>query len=109
MQDSARASPLRQLRNADCGTEGSQILRGADSLSAIVAQSHTPRAATEKFLPLFPGSVIELRSPGDMLATLQAKMEEYVANGCRLGWLVDPNRTADMDRVDLAAIRQNTL
>jgi len=43
-----------------------------------------------KFLPLCPDFVIELRSPSDPLATIQAKMEEYVENGARLGWLLDP-------------------
>jgi len=40
--------------------------------------------------PLCPDFVVELRSPGDALAALQAKMEEYVANGAELGWLLDP-------------------
>ena len=44
----------------------------------------------ETFLPLCPTFVIELRSPSDTLASVQAKMEEYVANGARLGWLIDP-------------------
>jgi Uma2 family endonuclease len=44
----------------------------------------------ERFLPLAPDFVIELRSPSDSLAELQAKMEEYIANGVRLGWLIDP-------------------
>jgi len=43
-----------------------------------------------KFLPLCPDFVIELRSPTDQLEDLQAKMEEYLANGMRLGWLIDP-------------------
>ena len=43
-----------------------------------------------KFLPLCPDFVIELRSPTDSLPALQDKMREYVANGARLGWLVDP-------------------
>lgn len=44
----------------------------------------------EKFLPLCPDFVIELRSPSEALATLQEKMREYVANGTQLGWLIDP-------------------
>ncbi len=44
----------------------------------------------EGFLPLCPDFVVELRSPSDGLGDLQAKMEEYLANGARLGWLVDP-------------------
>ena len=33
---------------------------------------------------------IELRSETDSLNDLKAKMEEYVANGAQLGWLIDP-------------------
>lgn len=44
----------------------------------------------EKFIPLCPDFVIELRSPTDHLGTLQAKMREYLANGAQLGWLLDP-------------------
>ncbi len=44
----------------------------------------------QRFLPLCPDFVVELRSPSDRLADLQAKMEEYQANGAQLGWLIDP-------------------
>jgi Uma2 family endonuclease len=44
----------------------------------------------EKFIPLCPDFVVELRSATDGLQELQAKMEEYVASGVRLGWLIDP-------------------
>jgi Uma2 family endonuclease len=40
------------------------------------------------FSPLCPDFVLELRSPSDSLPTLQAKMEEYLGNGARLGWLI---------------------
>ncbi len=43
------------------------------------------------FLPLCPDFVIELKSPTDRLPDLQAKMEEYRANGAKLGWLIDPD------------------
>lgn len=43
-----------------------------------------------RFLPLCPDFVVELRSPSDALDALQAKLEEYIANGARLGWLLDP-------------------
>jgi Uma2 family endonuclease len=43
----------------------------------------------ERFLPLCPDFVIELRSPSDSLPVLREKMEEYVENGARLGWLLD--------------------
>lgn len=44
----------------------------------------------EKFLPLCPDFLIELRSPTDSLITLQEKMREYLDNGAQLGWLIDP-------------------
>lgn len=44
----------------------------------------------ERFLPLCPDFALELRSPSDALSDLQRKMEEYLENGCRLGWLIDP-------------------
>jgi Uma2 family endonuclease len=47
-------------------------------------------AEQEKFLPLCPDFVIELKSPTDRLADLKNKLQEYVANGARLGWLLNP-------------------
>jgi Uma2 family endonuclease len=44
----------------------------------------------EKFLPLCPDFVIELRSSSDSLKELKAKMQEYIENGARLGWLINP-------------------
>ena len=43
------------------------------------------------FVPLCPDFVIELRSESDRLAPLQAKMQEYIVNGAKLGWLIDPH------------------
>jgi Uma2 family endonuclease len=45
----------------------------------------------EEFPPLCSDFVVELRSRSDDLATLQTKMQEYVANGAQLGWLIDPH------------------
>ena len=44
----------------------------------------------EKFPPLCPDFVVELRSRTDSLKSLNAKLEEYLANGAQLGWLIDP-------------------
>ncbi len=44
----------------------------------------------EKFAPVCPDFVIELRSKSDNLRKLQNKMREYIENGARLGWLIDP-------------------
>jgi Uma2 family endonuclease len=44
----------------------------------------------DKIPPLCPDFVAELRSRTDWLPYLQNKMEEYIANGAQLGWLIDP-------------------
>ena len=44
----------------------------------------------ETFLPLCPDFVIELLSPTDNLKKTQAKLQEYMENGCQLGWLINP-------------------
>ena len=49
-------------------------------------------ARRKKFLPLCPDFVIELRSASDSLRDTQEKMEEYIENGARLGWLIDPKK-----------------
>jgi|SRR6185295_17037461 len=43
-----------------------------------------------KFSGICPDFVIELRSPSDRLSDVEEKMEEYMACGVRLGWLLDP-------------------
>ena len=48
------------------------------------------RAEKRGFLPLCPDFVVELRSESDRIDALQAKMDEYIANGAQLGWLIDP-------------------
>ena len=42
-----------------------------------------------KFLPLCPDFVLELRSPTDSLKKIREKMQEYIENGARLGWLIN--------------------
>jgi len=46
----------------------------------------------EGFAPLCPDFVAELRSASDRLRDLREKMAEYIGQGARLGWLIDPGR-----------------
>ena len=46
----------------------------------------------KKFAPICPEFVIELRSETDSLQVLQDKMTEYIENGTKLGWLIDPQQ-----------------
>lgn len=49
-----------------------------------------PEENRGSFPELCPDFVLVLRSSGDTLANLQRKMEEYMENGARLAWLIDP-------------------
>src|SRR5690606_35167681 len=53
--------------------------------------SELPSDEYERFLPLCPDFVVEVASPSDRLADLQAKMDEYMSNGAQLGWLIVPD------------------
>lgn len=52
-------------------------------------QSLTPEQR-QKFPPIAPDFVIELRSRTDDLLMLQEKMQEYLDSGVKLGWLFNP-------------------
>jgi Uma2 family endonuclease len=66
-----------------------------------VLKSRIRSSNRDEFLHLCPDFVIELRSSSDRLRSLKGKMEEYIANGTQLGWLIDPNnRSATIYRPD---------
>ena len=63
--------------------------------AAAVAWISDERLATidatdEGYWPICPDFVIEIRSSSDRLPQQQAKMRQWMANGARLGWLIDP-------------------
>jgi len=51
-------------------------------------------ADQDRFSPICPDFVIEIRSKSDRLKTLQTKMEMWIANGAEVAWLIDPVRKA---------------
>lgn len=66
-------------------------------------ESLTPSQQKEEFSPLVPDFVVELRSSSDAMKKLRDKMQEYIANGVRLGWLID----AQNQRVEIYRPMQN--
>lgn len=56
----------------------------------------------EKFPPIAPDFVLELMSPSDTLRETQEKMQEYIDNGVRLGWLINPK----MHQVEISRLGQ---
>lgn len=73
----------------------------------------------EKFPPLCPDFVIELRSASDRLKPLQAKMQEYLNSGLQLGWLINPqdqaveiyraNQAVDMEQLPVTLSGEQVL
>jgi Uma2 family endonuclease len=61
--------------------------------AAFVAKNRWESLTEEqqkKFAPLTPDFIIEVRSESDSLKQLKAKMNDWIKNGCRLAWLIDP-------------------
>jgi Uma2 family endonuclease len=50
------------------------------------------KADQNRFSPICPDFLIELRSKTDDLAVLEAKMTRWISNGAKLAWLIDPDR-----------------
>lgn len=72
-----------------CFPNGAKRSPDASWISAERWQT-LPADQRKAYPPLSPDFVIELRSESDRLVDLQEKMEEYIKNGVRLGWLIDP-------------------
>ncbi len=61
-----------------------------------------------KFAPICPEFVIEIKSKSDSLEDLQTKMKNWVSNGAQLAWLIDPSQkksfiyksTGEMEKVE---------
>jgi Uma2 family endonuclease len=73
---------------------GFKLPNGADrspdvAWVAIDRWNALTQADREKFPPLAPDFVMELRSATDSMTVLRTKMVEYLENGVRLGWLID--------------------
>lgn len=67
---------------ADRSPDASWVLKSR--LAAFTSEQR------KKFLPLCPDFVAEVQSPTDSLRQTQEKMVEFIANGARLGWLLNP-------------------
>ncbi|NET60959.1 MAG: Uma2 family endonuclease [Symploca sp. SIO2E6] len=73
---------------------GFELLNGAKRApdSSWVKLERWNALTTEEqdgFVPLCPDFVVELMSPSDTLAQTREKMAEYMANGAKLGWLIN--------------------
>ncbi|MGA7236928.1 MAG: Uma2 family endonuclease [Bryobacteraceae bacterium] len=65
--------------------------------AAWTLKSRIPGSSAErrrKYWKLSPDFVVELRSDTDRLPVLRAKLQEWIDNGARLAWLIDPEREA---------------
>lgn len=69
--------------------DGSNLSPDASWVSKVRLSQLTAEQK-EEYFALCPDFVAELRSKSDRLPQLQAKMQEYMANGAQLGWLIDP-------------------
>jgi Uma2 family endonuclease len=72
-------------------SDGSALSPDASWISRVRLDGLT-KAEKQKFMRMAPEFVIELKSPSDRLAALQRKMQNWIANGVELGWLIHADR-----------------
>jgi Uma2 family endonuclease len=89
-----RTAQLGEVFESSVGfTLPNTAIRGPDA--AWIAKERWDRVSERdrrKFTAIVPDFVVELRSWSDELPPLQKKMVEYIDQGVRLGWLIDPKR-----------------
>ena len=79
-----------------CGAETGFILRRDPDVvrspdAAFVAAARIPKTGIPRtYWPFAPDLAVEVVSPSDGLAAVQARVAEYLAAGTRLVWLVEP-------------------
>jgi Uma2 family endonuclease len=90
----ARSIRAGRAFGADCGFALSldpPVVRAPDA--AFVRADRTPKAAElERFFPGAPDLAVEVISPDDTMAQLLEKVDEYLAAGTQLVWIVAPRR-----------------
>lgn len=98
------AEILTDLANWNRQTKSGKVFSSSTIFSLPNGGDRSPDAAWVKlerwealsdrqrigFPPICPDFVVELRSATDRLKPMQAKMQEYLDSGLRLGWLIDP-------------------
>ncbi len=88
----ARANRRGRVNGANAGwnlPDGSTKSPDASWTSNEQLARFTPEEQ-EKYLPVCPEFIAEMRSHSDSIVALQEKMELWIANGAQLGWLIDP-------------------
>lgn len=68
--------------------DGSALSPDAAWVSNVCLRSIS-REKRKEFLHLCPEFVVEVKSPSDRLKQAKAKMEQWIANGAQLAWLID--------------------
>ncbi|WP_013323158.1 Uma2 family endonuclease [Gloeothece verrucosa] len=94
---------LGEVFSSSCGVKlPNGAIRSADAI--FVARERLPEGwdqGEDEFLNIVPDFVIEIRSKSDNLEDLKTKMQEYIENGVKLGWLIDrKNKQALVYRAD---------
>ena len=78
--------------------------RSPDAAWFDAARWRASKSPNTRFPVFAPEFLIEVRSPKQRAAPLHEKMQEYLANGVRLGWLIDPQeRTVTIYRPEREA------
>jgi len=94
LKTSAGRTAPSERRTFTCSTAPANLSTPDAAWIAKSRLQSLDKRSLEGFWHFCPDFVIELRSHYDRLRVLRDKMQEWIANGAQLGWLIDAERRA---------------
>ena len=94
LKEFVKRRPLGTVTGAETGF---QIGRDPDTVrapdAAFIRADRVPPTPVRGFFPEAPDLAVEVLSPGDRASEVAAKVQDWLAAGCRMVWVVDPETT----------------
>ena len=88
--------------------DGSMLSPDAAYLTPSALKTVPAKEMTTGFPHVCPDFVIELQSTTDRPRLVREKMQEWIANGAQLGWLINPERQSVMIYRPTGAVETRT-
>jgi Uma2 family endonuclease len=91
LKEYVKRHPIGEVTGAETGfliSRDPDTVRAPDA--AFIRADRVPPSPVPGFFPEAPDLAVEVLSPGDRASEIAAKVQDWLAAGCRLVWVVDP-------------------
>jgi len=94
LKEFVKTHPFGVVTGAETGFH---IARDPDTVrapdAAFTRADRLPTTRVRGFFPEAPDLAVEVLSPGDRASEVLAKVQDWLQAGCRVVWVIDPERT----------------